>query len=41
MLPTSVRFHHWTLGFKQSGFHHIAQALRGCIIHVFRYTPLY
>jgi hypothetical protein len=29
VLPTSVRFRYWTLGFRQSSFSHIAQALRG------------
>ena len=35
MLPTSVRFHRWSLGFGQFGSHRIAQALRVHAIHVF------
>lgn len=35
VLPASVRFHRWILGFRQSSFSHIAQALQGRIIHVF------
>jgi hypothetical protein len=34
-LPASVRFHRWTLGFRQFGFSHIAQALQSRIIHAF------
>ena len=41
MLPMSVRFHHWTLGFRQFSFDHIAQALQGHSLHVFRYALLY
>ena len=41
VLPMGVHFHHWTLGFKQSSFNHIAQALRSHAIHVFRRSPLY
>ena len=40
VLPTSVRFHRWTLGFGQFGSHHIAQALRDHAIHVFGPLPL-
>ena len=40
VLPTSVKFHHWTLGFGQSSSHHIAQALQGGTIPVFCYPPL-
>ena len=29
MLPTSVHFHNWTLGFGQCSSHLIAQALQG------------
>jgi len=35
------QFHHWTLGFKQSGLNHIAQALQGRTLHVFKCSPLY
>src|SRR5262245_23916402 len=35
VLPTSVRFHHWTLGFGQCRSHRIAQALQDHAIHVF------
>jgi hypothetical protein len=31
----------WALGFKQSSFNHIAQALRGRALHVFQRAPLY
>jgi len=41
VLPKSVRFHRWTLGFRQSSFDHIAQALQGHNIHVFCRSPLY
>src|SRR5262252_8391789 len=39
-LPTSVKFHHWTLGFRQSSFRPIVQALRGHRIPVFCGPPL-
>ena len=29
------QFHRWTLGFRQSSFRPIAQALQGSLIHVF------
>ena len=35
VLPTSVQFHHWTLGFGQCSSHHIVQALQDHAIHVF------
>jgi hypothetical protein len=35
VLPTSVRFHHWTLGFGQCSSHRIMQALQDHAIHVF------
>src|ERR671925_92521 len=41
VLPTSVKFHHWTLGFGQCSSHPIAQALQGRTIHVFCYAPLF
>ena len=34
-LPASVRFHRWTLGFRQFSFSHIAQALQSRIVHAF------
>ena len=37
----SVRFHHWRLGFRQSGFHHIARALQDHILSAFRCLPLF
>ncbi len=40
VLPTSVRFHRWTLGFGQCSSHHIAQALQNHAIHVFGHLPL-
>jgi hypothetical protein len=39
VVPTSVRLHHWTLGFRQFSFSHIAQALQGRTVHVFRVLP--
>ncbi len=41
VLPTGVKFHRCKLGFRQSSFHHITQALRVEAIHVFRQLPLY
>lgn len=41
VLPMSVRFHRWTLGFRQSSFNHIAQALQSHNLHVFHYSPLH
>jgi hypothetical protein len=41
VVPTSVRFHHWTLGFRSSNFSLIMQALQDRILHVFRYLLLY
>jgi hypothetical protein len=41
VLPTSVRFHLWVLGFKQSSFSHIIQALQDHSLHIFRCPPLY
>jgi|GEM_PF-6144613 len=41
MLPMNVRHHRWILEFKQSSFHHIAQALRNHLLHVFVGVPLY
>jgi hypothetical protein len=35
VLPASVRFHRWTLGFRQPSFSHIAQALQSRIVHAF------
>ena len=40
VLPTSERFHHWTLGFGQCSSHPIAQAWQDRTIHVFCYAPL-
>ncbi len=40
VLPTSVRFHRWTLGFGKSISHDIAQTLRDHALHVFRHLPL-
>jgi hypothetical protein len=40
VLPTSVRFHRWTLGFGKSISHHMAQALRDHALHVFKHLPL-
>jgi hypothetical protein len=40
-LPTSVRFHHWTLGFGSSNSHHIAQVLQDHNIPVFGCPLLY
>ena len=40
VLPTSVRFHPWILGFKQSSFSPIIQALQDRNIHIFCYAPL-
>jgi hypothetical protein len=40
VLPTSVIFHHWTLGFGQFSSRHIAQALRAHALHVFGHLPL-
>jgi hypothetical protein len=39
VLPASVSFHRWALGFRQFRFSHIAQALQGRTIHVFRILP--
>src|SRR5215831_9659518 len=39
-LPTSVSFHHWALGFRQSSFRPIVQALQGHRIPVFCGPPL-
>src|SRR2546428_13989780 len=36
VLPTSVQFHPWRLGFKQSSLSPIAQALHGHSVHIFR-----
>ena len=41
VLPMSVRFHPWTLGFRQSSFNHIAQALQDRNLHIFGYSLLY
>jgi len=41
VLPKSVRFRHWTLGFRQSSFSPIAQALQSNSVHVFRCPLLY
>jgi len=41
VLPKSVRFRHWTLGFRQFGFSHIAQALQSNSAHVFSCPLLY
>jgi hypothetical protein len=35
VLPASVPFHRWTLGFRQFSFSHIVQALQSRIIHAF------
>jgi hypothetical protein len=39
--PTSVKFRCWLLGFSQSRFSHIAQALQSHTLHIFWYAPLY
>ena len=41
VLPMSVRFHRWVLGFRQFRFDPIAQALQGHSLHVFVYALLY
>src|SRR5438270_8950241 len=41
VLPTDVPFRRWTLGFRQSSFSRIAQALRGRTVHAFRRSPLH
>ena len=41
VIPTNVRFHHWTLGFTQFSSNLIAQALQDHTLHVFRYFLLY
>jgi len=41
VLPKSVHFRHWTLGFRQYSFNLIAQALQSHNIHVFCCSPLY
>src|SRR5215831_19958498 len=41
VLPTSVPFHRWRLGFKQSSLRLIAQALQDHSLHIFRCLPLY
>ena len=41
VLPKSVRFRHWTLGFRQFSFSHIAQALQSNSAHVFGCPLLY
>src|SRR5215831_21143996 len=40
VLPTSVRFHPWRLGFTQSSLSLIAQALQDHSVHIFRCPPL-
>ena len=40
VLPTSVRLHRWTLGFREFTFSRIAQALQNRSVHVFPYLPL-
>src|SRR2546427_740571 len=39
-LPTSVQFHPWRLGFKQSSLRRIAQAFQDHSIHIFCCSPL-
>ena len=41
VLPTSVRFHPWRLGFRQSSLRPIAQALQDHSVHIFCCLPLY
>lgn len=41
VLPTSVRFRRWTLGFRQFSFSHIAQALQSHSLHILVYSLLY
>jgi hypothetical protein len=41
VLPTSVKFHHWKLDFRQFSFNLITQALQIYTIHVFWYFLLY
>jgi len=40
VLPTSVRLHRWTLGFREFTFSRIVQALQNRSVHVFHYLPL-
>jgi hypothetical protein len=41
VVPAGEFFHRWTLGFRQSGFSLIVQALRSGTVHAFRYPPRY
>jgi len=41
VLPKSMRLRHWTFGFRQYSFNHIAQVLQSHNLHVFCCSPLY
>src|SRR3954453_5492298 len=41
VLPTSVSFRHWALGFRQFSFSHIAQVLQVHSLHGFNCFPLH
>ena len=41
VFPMRMKFHRWTLGFRQFSFDLIAQALQGHSLHVFHCAPLY